>query len=153
MAASFESAARVETGTPSNAMARAMPREIFFIGAPSAEAYRKAATGTIPPPARLARSARRRPLRIELLELGLVVDQRERRVAARPVGVPEAGPPRFHDRVERFGLLVDRAERAGGVVQHHRFVGAERHREIRLAHRVVHAPVLRVVGAEEDPGA
>src|SRR5690349_17973102 len=89
-----------------------------------------------------SKSGRTLRLRIKLLELRVAVEAREIGIAARPVRVLVAGVPRLPQRVERFATPVDVGEGTGGVVEHGRFVGPQRHREIRLADRVVGALLL-----------
>src|SRR5437870_4990870 len=52
--------------------------------------------------------------------------------------------------IERLGLLVHCAERAGGVVVDHRFVWAQQHGEIRSADRVVLASLHGIVRSQKD---
>ena len=56
--------------------------------------------------------------RVEPLELGVAVQEREVGVAAHPVGVDEAGLPRLAQRRDRVVLALDLAEDAGRVVEH-----------------------------------
>ena len=72
-------------------------------------------------------------------------------IAARPVGVPEAGLPRLSQRVDRVRFSADVAEGAGGVVEHGCLVGPQHHREIGLADRVLGTVLLGVHAPEEDP--
>ena len=78
----------------------------------------------------------------------------------REVGVaPGPGPvvpPRIRglaQGVEGLGLLAELSEDAGHVVQDHRVVRAQRHREVRVANRVVDPPHVRVVGGEQGAAA
>src|SRR5438094_3980229 len=94
-------------------------------------------------------SSRQLVSRVQPLELRVAVQKRQVGVTPHPDRVAVAELPRLSERIERLRFSSEVAVRAGAVVVQRRIVGAQFHRELHLANRILRAADLRVVARQQ----